>query len=103
MTGHTKVESKPTGPNSILLRVKRRSLSVLLIAVLGIPAAAFFVTMPQWQIEHPGDPSLILRAERHWLWQAPAHAHLDLGAIVIPVLAICVVAIALLMVALYQE
>ncbi|HWY70752.1 MAG TPA: hypothetical protein VNX88_18940 [Terriglobales bacterium] len=83
--------------------MKRRSLSVLLIAILSIPAAAFFIAMPQWQIEHPGDSSLILRTERHWLWRAPVHAHLDVGAIVIPVLAISVVAIALLMVALYQE
>jgi len=76
---------------------------VLLITVLSIPAAAFFVVMPQWQIEHPGDSSLILRTERHWLWRAPAHAHLDFGAIVIPVLAVAVVAIALLVVAMYQE
>jgi len=83
--------------------VKRRSRWLLLVTVLSILAAAFFIGMPQWQIEHPGDSSLILRTERHWLWRAPAHAHLDFGAIVIPVLAIAVVAIALLVVAMYQE
>jgi hypothetical protein len=83
--------------------VNRRSISALLIVLVSIPVAAFFVVMPQWQIEHPGDSSLVLRAERHWLWQAPAHAHLDAAAIVIPVLAISIVAIALMVVALYRE
>ena len=83
--------------------MKRRSLIVWLIAVLSIPAAVFFITMPPWQIEHPGDPSLILHTERHWLWRAPPHAHLDFGAMVIPVLAIVMVAIALIVVAVYQE
>jgi len=59
--------------------------------------------MPQWQIEHPGDASLVLRSERHWLWRAPAHAHLDPMAIAIPVLAILLVATALLVVAFYKE
>jgi len=75
----------------------------VLIVVLSIPSAAFFVAMPQWEIEHPGDPSLILRSERHWLWRPPPHAHLDPTAIVIPVLAIVAVAIALLVVTLYRE
>lgn len=81
----------------------RRTLTAVLIVVLSVPAAAFFVAMPQWQIEHPGDPSLILRTERHWLWRAPTHAHLDPAAIVIPVLAILIVATALVVVAFYQE
>lgn len=81
----------------------RRSLTVVLIVLLSVPSAAFFVVMPAWQIEHPGDTSLILRSERHWLWRPPAHAHLDPTTIVVPVLAILVVAIALIVVALYQE
>lgn len=76
---------------------------MVLILVVTIPSASFFVAMPQWQIEHPGDPSLILRTERHWLWRPPAHAHLEPTAIVIPVLAIAFVAVALVVVALYQE
>ena len=83
--------------------MKRRTLSALLIVLLSVPAAAFFVVMPQWQIEHPGDAALILRTERHWLWRAPAHAHLDAAAIVIPVAAIAIVAVALLVIVLYQE
>lgn len=83
--------------------MKRRSQWVLLITILSIPAAVFFIVMPQWQIEHPGDPSLILRTERHWLWRGPAHGHLDLSAMLIPVLAIAVVAVALFVLALYQE
>jgi len=83
--------------------VKRRSQWVWLITVLSLPAAVFFVVMPQWQIEHPGDPSLILRRERAWLWRAPAHGHLDFGAMLIPMLAIALVDIALLVVAKYQN
>ena len=83
--------------------MNRRTLTVVLIVVLSVPATAFFVAMPQWQIEHPGDASLVLRSERHWLWRAPAHAHLDPMAIAIPVLAILLVATALLVVAFYKE
>src|SRR5215470_1159684 len=103
MTGPTKVVSRPTGERWILFCVNRRSLTVLLIVVLTLPSALFFVVMPPWQIEHPCDPSLILRAERHWLWTPPAHAHLDPTATIIPVLAIVVVALALIVVALYRE
>lgn len=70
----------------------------ILVVALSIPAAAYFVVLPQWQIEHPSDSSLILRNERHLLWNAPAHAHVDPVAIAIPVLAIAIVVIALLVV-----
>jgi hypothetical protein len=76
---------------------------VVLIVLLSVPSAAFFAAMPPWQIEHPGDASLILRSERHWLWRPPAHAHLDPSGIIVPVLAIAFVAGALLAVALYKE
>ena len=66
-----------------------------MIALLLSMAAMFFIVFPQWQIEHPNDASLILRDERHFLWQAPVHAHVDLATIAIPVLAIVIVAIAL--------
>ncbi|PYY00189.1 MAG: hypothetical protein DMG64_11535 [Acidobacteria bacterium] len=102
-TGPTKVLSRRMRAGLILFRVNRRTLSVVLILVLCIPAAAFFIAVPQWQIEHPGDPTLILRTERHWLWRAPARAHLESSAIIVPVLAIAFVAGALLAVALYQE
>ena len=78
--------------------MSRRVLQSVLIVILGLPAAAYFVVLPQWQIEHPGDSSLILRSERHWLWRAPAHAHLDPAAMVVPVLAIAIVMAALLVV-----
>ena len=66
-------------------------------------AAAYFVLFPSWQIEHPTDASLVLRGERHLLWQAPSHAHLDAGAIAIPVLAIAIVATALIIVVLHPR
>ena len=103
MAGPTKVVSRRIGYGHDTFSVKRRLRLIGLIAALSIPAAAFFVAIPLWQIEHPGDPSLILRTERHWLWQAPAHAHLELSAIIVPVLAIALVAIALLVVSVYQE
>ena len=78
--------------------MSRRALQSIAVLVLSIPAAAYFVLLPQWRIEHPSDTSLILRSERHWLWQAPAHAHLDATAMAVPVIAILVVAIALLVV-----
>lgn len=77
--------------------MNRRRLRSLLILILAIPAASLFVIFPQWEIEHPGDPGLVLRSERHLLWHAPAHAHLDPAAIWIPVLAIAIVAGALMM------
>ena len=76
----------------------RRALQSLLIVALSLPLAAYFVVLPQWRIEHPSDSSLILRNERHWIWQAPAHAHLDPSAMAIPVVAIVIVVIALLLV-----
>ena len=54
-TGPTKVLSRRMRAGLILFRVNRRTLSVVLILVLCIPAAAFFIAVPQWQIEHPGD------------------------------------------------
>jgi hypothetical protein len=78
--------------------MNRRAMRSILIVVLSLPAAAYFVVLPQWQIEHPSDSALVLRSERHWLWRAPEHAHLDPAAIVIPVLAIIIVVVALLMV-----
>jgi hypothetical protein len=83
--------------------MSRRALQSVLIVALSIPAAAYFVVLPQWQIEHPGDASLILRSERHWVWQAPAHAHLDPAGMAIPVLAIAIVVIALLVVIQHSD
>lgn len=103
MAGATKVVSSIHRAELDTFSVNRRSLSVVLIVVLSIPAAAFFVAMPPWQIEHPADSTLILRTERHWLWRAPAHAHLEPTAIVVPVLAIALMALALMAVALHQE
>lgn len=79
-----------------------RTLRSVAILALSLPAAAFFVVLPQWQIEHPSDSALILRSERHWLWHAPVHAHVDPAAMLIPVLAIAIVAIALLVVMHYE-
>jgi hypothetical protein len=81
----------------------RRFRQMLCIVVLTVPSAAFFVLMPAWQIEHPSDPSLIMRAERHLLWRPPVHAHLDPVGIAIPVIAILVVAAALLALSIYNE
>jgi hypothetical protein len=78
--------------------MNRRAMRSILIVVLSLPAAAYFVVLPQWQIEHPSDSALVLRSERHWLWHAPEHAHLDPAAIVIPVLAIIIVVVALLVI-----
>ena len=78
--------------------MNRRALQSILIVALSLPAAAFFVLLPQWQIEHPSDASLVLRSERHWLWQAPAHAHLEASAIAVPVFAILIIVVALLVV-----
>jgi hypothetical protein len=83
--------------------MSRRALQSILIVALSIPAAAYFVVLPQWQIEHPSDSALILRSERHWVWQAPAHAHLDPAAMAIPVLAIAIVVIALLVVIQHSD
>ena len=65
--------------------------------------AAFFLLFPPWQIEHPGDPSLILGSERHLIWNRPLHAHLDPMAMAIPVIALAVVAIAIVVVTVYHE
>lgn len=83
--------------------MSRRALQSFVIVALSIAAAAYFVVLPQWQIEHPSDSSLILRSERHWVWQAPAHAHLDPAAMAIPVLAIAIVVIALLVVIQHSD
>lgn len=83
--------------------MSHRALYTMLLVVLSVVSAAYFVVFPIWQIEHPGDASLVLRTERHLLWQSPQHAHLDLAAIGIPVLAILIVATALLVVALRNE
>jgi len=83
--------------------MSRRALYAMLLVVLSVVSTAYFVIFPLWQIEHPGDASLILRSERHLLWQPPQHAHLDLAAIGIPVLAILIVAAALLVVALRND
>ena len=94
----TKVVFRLPGGKFDTFPMNRRALQSILILVLSVPAAAYFVVLPQWEIEHPSDSSLVLRSERHWLWRAPVHAHLALGAIAIPVLAIAIVAIALLVV-----
>ena len=67
-----------------------------MILFLAVPAALLFILFPDWQIEHPGDPGLVLRSERHLLWHSPAHAHLDPAAMWIPVLAIAIIACALM-------
>jgi hypothetical protein len=74
----------------------------LLLLVSSFAAAAYFVIFPLWQIEHPTDATLVLRGERHLLWQAPVHAHLDAAAIAIPILAIAIVATALIVMVLHS-
>ena len=81
----------------------RRNLRALLLLATSFVAAAYFVLFPLWQIEHPTDASLVLRGERHLLWQAPSHAHLDAAAIAIPVLAIAIVATALIIMVLHSS
>jgi hypothetical protein len=81
----------------------RRFRQLLCILAISVPSAAFFVLIPPWQIEHPSDPALILRTERHFLWSAPNHVHLDPVAMAIPVIAIAIVAIALIALAVYNE
>jgi hypothetical protein len=83
--------------------MSRRLLQSIAVLVLSVPAAAYFVILPQWRIEHPNDASLILRNERHWLWQGPAHAHVDATAMAVPVIAIAIVVIALLIVLQHTE
>lgn len=75
----------------------------MLLVVLSVVSSACFVVFPLWQIEHPGDASLVLRSERHLLWQRPQHAHLDAAAIAFPVLAIAIVATALLALRVHNE
>ena len=83
--------------------MSRRALYTILLVVLSVATSAYFVIFPLWQIEHPGDASLVIRSERHLLWQPPHHAHLDLASIGIPVLAIIIVATALLVVGLRND
>lgn len=81
----------------------RRPLQLLSIVALSVLGTAFFVLFPPWQIEHPSDSSLVLRSERHLLWNRPLHAHLDPVAMAVPVIAILVVAIAIAVVTVYHE
>jgi hypothetical protein len=83
--------------------MSRRALYTMLLVVLSVASSAYFVIFPLWQMEHPGDASLVIRSERHLLWQPPLHAHLDLASIGIPVLAILIVATALLVVGLRND
>lgn len=83
--------------------MRRRPWQLLLAVILTVLGAGFFLLFPPWQIEHPSDPSLILRSERHLIWNRPLHAHLDPVAIAIPVIAIVVVAIAIAIVIVYHE
>ncbi|HKR32772.1 MAG TPA: hypothetical protein VJT08_19995 [Terriglobales bacterium] len=83
--------------------MRRRTLQLLSTVVVTLFGAAFFLLFPPWQIEHPSDPSLIVRSERHLIWNRPLHAHLDPIAIAIPIIAILVVAIAIVVVSTYQE
>lgn len=81
----------------------RRTWQVFSIVALSLFSAAFFLLFPPWQIEHPSDPTLVVRSERHLLWNRPLHAHLDPVAMAIPVIAIIVVAIAIAVVTVYHE
>jgi hypothetical protein len=81
----------------------RRSWQLLSILATTVFGAAFFLLFPPWQIEHPTDPTLVLRSERHLLWNRPLHAHLDPVAMAVPVIAILVVAIAIAVVTVYHE
>ena len=83
-----------------MTRHRWQVLSIVAISVFG---TAFFLLFPPWQIEHPTDPTLVLRSERHLLWNRPLHAHLDPVAMAIPVIAVLVVAIAIVVVTVYQE
>ena len=87
----------------ILVTMGRRARQLLFTLAASVPGISLFVLFPLWRIEHPGDPSLILRSERHLLWNRPLHAHLDAGATIIPVIAIIVVAIALVLVTLNND
>lgn len=83
--------------------MSRRALYRMLLVILSVVSSACFVVFPLWQIEHPGDASLVLRSERHLLWQHPRHAHLDPAAIAFPVLAIAIVATALLALRVHND
>lgn len=83
--------------------MSRRSLYAMLLVILSVMSSAYFVIFPLWQIEHPSDASLVLRSERYLLWQRPQHAHLDVAAIGVPVLAIAIVATALLALVLRDQ
>lgn len=83
--------------------MRRRPWQILSTVALSLFGAAFFLLFPPWQIEHPSDPTLIVRSERHLIWNRPMHAHLDPVSIAVPVIAIVVVAIAIAVVAFYHE
>lgn len=79
-------------------QMARRTVQSVLLVVLSVAAAMYFVVFPLWDVEHPTDASLVLHRERHLLWHGPLHAHVDAAAMAIPILAIAIVATALLMV-----
>jgi hypothetical protein len=83
--------------------MRRRRSQLVVAVVLTALGAGFFLLFPPWQIEHPSDASLILRSERHLIWNRPLHAHLDPVAMAIPVIAIVVVAVAIAVVTVYHE
>lgn len=83
--------------------MRRRTWQLASTVALSIFGAFFFLLFPPWQIEHPTDPTLIVRSERHLIWNRPIHAHLDPVAMVVPVIAIVVVAIAIAVVTVYRE
>jgi hypothetical protein len=83
--------------------MRRRTWQLVLTVFLAAFGASFFLLFPPWQIEHPTDPALIVRSERHLIWARPIHAHLDPVAMAIPVIAIVVVAIAIAIVTIYHE
>lgn len=83
--------------------MKRRAWQLFSTVALSVSGAAFFVLFPPWQIEHPSDPALVLRSERHLIWNPPVHSHLDPVAMAVPVIAILVVTIAIVVVTMYHE
>ncbi len=83
--------------------MRRHTWQLASTVALSIFGAGFFLLFPPWQIEHPSDPTLIVRSERHLIWNPPIHAHLDPVSIAVPVIAIVVVAIAIAVVTVYHE
>jgi hypothetical protein len=45
--------------------------------VVAAACLALMLLLPRWEIQHPADPSLVIRTEHHWLWKAPSHARVD--------------------------